>query len=198
MYVEWGKVKLRRVETLSDKNPERKAAILEVLYRDYERALRSFLYGRVRSESDIDDIVHEIFERISRLDELQEHLLHSTEKSRAYLFTAANNLVVDHERRRAVRRRYQSEQSSQSQTVAYELSPDVVVSATQELSAVKAAIRELDPNWRQAFLLARFKGLSRKDISAVMGVSIRQVENYITKALKALRRAVPNRGGDYE
>ncbi|WIO75622.1 RNA polymerase sigma factor [Porticoccaceae bacterium LTM1] len=171
---------------------------MELLYRDHGAALRSFLIGRVRDVSDIEDVIHEIFLRLSKQDDIEDRLKESPRKNRAYLFTMANNLVVDWERRLSVRRRYQSAQILSEESNAYELSPEIVIAATQELDAVKAAIRQLDPKWRQAFLLARFKGLSRTEISEIMGVSIRQIETYLSRALIELRNAVPNRGGDYE
>lgn len=191
-------MKLPQIRQLVSVKQNSDPAILERLYRDYECALRSFLLGRVRSRMDIDDIVQEVFLRLSRQENIESRLYESGRRNKAYLFTAANNLIVDMERHHSIRRRYHENYKEDAVDVAYELSPDVIVGAIQELDAVKDAIKALPEPWRYAFLSARFKGSSRQEISAEMGVSTRQVENYIAKALMTLRKAVPSRSGSNE
>lgn len=182
-----------QVISLNRRRSDEVEPVLEQLYRDHEEAIRSFLIGRIRDHSELDDIVQEVFVRVARSKELSTRQQFTKRQNRAYLFTAANNLIVDMERRKSVRRNYLSANEEERNSV-YELSPDVVVEARQELSAIKKAVKQLKPTWRKAFVMARFQNVSYQEISEEMGVSIRQIEKYIANSIKALRKAVPNRG----
>lgn len=178
---------------LNSRRTEKQQHTLEQLYRDHGEAMRSFLLGRMRNESEIDDIIQEVFLRLARSSELSTRLQFSKRQNRAYLFTAANNLIVDIERRQIVRKDYIRTHHPEGQVSVYELSPDVVVAAAEELTSIKETLKNLKPTWRKAFVMSRFKNENYKDIAKEMGVSVRQIEKYIANAIKALRKAVPNR-----
>lgn len=163
---------------------------LEQLYRDHGDALRSFLLGRVRSKTDIDDIIQEVFTRLAHKGGLEGRQEVDFRQNRAYLFTAANNLIVDMERRKAVRREYSVAKSNDLTGTVYELSPDVEVIAQEQLSTVKAAITALKPTWRTAFILSRFKHMNYKEISIVMQVTERQVEAFVARAVTRLKKTL--------
>ena len=159
---------------------------LEHLFREDGRILRGYLFKRLRDESEVEDVVQEVFARLARMPDLERRLEQG--KNRNFIITVANNLIVDMERKRATRRSYQSSQRHQTDELVYELSPEVEVVAHQELSLVKAAIMKLKPAWRKAFTMSRFHHMTYKEISQEMGVGVKQVENYIINALIELRK----------
>ncbi|WIO74571.1 RNA polymerase sigma factor [Porticoccaceae bacterium LTM1] len=183
---------------MSSRRSEKHQRVLEQLYRDHGEAMRCFLLGRVRNESELDDIIQEVFLRLARSTELQSRHQLSKRQNRAYLFTAANNLIVDMERRKIVRKDYIRTYHPDGDTSVYELSPDVHVAAARELSTIKEALKNLKPTWRKAFVMSRFKDENYTDIAREMGVSVRQIEKYVANAIKALRKAVPNRDIDHD
>ena len=187
-------LKQRNVVDLSIRRTGDREQVLEQLFREHRAALRSFLLGRVRDTSDLDDIVQEVFMRLARNTDAVNRLLEPGANNRAYLFTAANNLIVDLERRQSVRKSYLTNHWDEAGAVVYELSPEVVVAASEELAVIKEAIKNLKPTWRKAFVLSRIKSMNYKDISEDMGVSVRQIEKYIAAAMKALRQALPSQG----
>lgn len=156
--------------------------ILEQLYRDHGEALRCFLLGRVQSSADIEDIVQDVFARLARRDDLVERSAEGARKNRAYLFTAANNMVVDLERRRQVRWKYSSANREGLEETVDQATPEIVVVAQEHLALVKEAIKTLKPEWRTAFILNRFKHMTHKEVSAVMGITRKQAERFIAKA----------------
>ena len=172
--------------------------VLEKLFREHEAALRSFLLARLRNESELDDIVQEVFARLARRRDLNDRLREGFTKNRAYIFTAANNLVVDMERRNAVRRDYRVRTRITAGEITYELSPDVVIVVHEELSLVKEAIKKLKPHWRTAFVMNRLKCMSYKEISDCMGISERQVETCIASAVKMIRQTLARAYRDTE
>lgn len=180
--------KRNNVYTLRDSSSESRDQALDRLYRAHSEPLRSFLLGRVRDSDELEDVVSEVFSRLASMPGLVESLPQGQERSnRSYIFTAANNCIVDLERRKAVRRIYRQTNQEADDSHSFELGPDVTVAAIQELDLVKAAIKKLKPRWRKAFLLNRFKYMSYKEISVEMKVSEKQIEYYITKSLAKLR-----------
>lgn len=189
-----GKVK---VIDLSKRRDVRQKS-LERLFREDGRVLRGYLFKRLRDESEVEDVVQEVFSKLAKLPDLEERIAGG--RNRNFIITVANNLIVDIERKRATRRSYQSAHRHQTDELVYELSPEVEVVATEELSLVKAAIMELKPTWRKAFAMSRFNHMTYKEISEEMGVGIKQVEKYIANALVELRKVlhspqpVPSKG----
>ncbi|WIO75223.1 sigma-70 family RNA polymerase sigma factor [Porticoccaceae bacterium LTM1] len=177
-----------KVIDLSGRLQERQQA-LEHLFREDGHILRGYLFKRLRDESEVEDLVQEVFAKLARMPELETRLVKGG-KNRNFIITVANNLIVDMERKRSTRCSYQAEQKHQADQLVYELSPEVEVVANQELSLVKAAIMDLKPTWRKAFAMSRFNHMSYKEISEEMGVGVKQVEKYITNALVQLRKVV--------
>jgi len=59
--------------------------------------------------------------------------------------------------------------------------------------AIERAIDALPTRCRQVFMLNRFEEMSAKEIASVLGISIKTVENQMTKALKMLRLLLRDR-----
>ncbi|WIO74210.1 sigma-70 family RNA polymerase sigma factor [Porticoccaceae bacterium LTM1] len=161
--------------------------VLEQLFKAHGDALRSFLFGRTGAEDDPDDIVQEVFLRLVKMEGLQTKMADSHARNRAYIFTMANNLIVDIERRKALQRTYTNQLEDCDQV--QEITPEAAASAERDLSMLKQVIQEMKPAWRQAFVLNRFKFMSYTQIAKHMGVTVKQVENYMTQALVRVRDA---------
>lgn len=170
--------------------------VLEYLFNAHGSALRAYLLGRMGTSSDVDDVQQEVFVRLARMDGLKERLMDGHKGGRSFIYTTANNLIVDLERRKAVRRRYLETEGAQIKEQQYEIAPDVVVEKAQELERVEDAILCLPQSQRKAFVLSRFKHLSYQEIGKIMGVSERSVEKYISQALVKLRCDVDRSKGD--
>ncbi|WIO74108.1 RNA polymerase sigma factor [Porticoccaceae bacterium LTM1] len=179
--------KKSNVIKLKGRRKETNEQVLERLFREHGRALRTFLTGRVRIEEDQEDVIQEIFARMARMDDLQQKLAVNRSDNRAFLFTSANNYVIDQERRKILEKRYQQEHLNQDDYLVVEASPEVIVESSQELALVKQAIGNLRPTWRRAFVLSRFEHLSYPQIAEKMDISVKTVEKYITNALVELR-----------
>lgn len=57
-------------------------------------------------------------------------------------------------------------------------------------AALQAAIQQLPEKCRLVFSLSRFEQLSHKEIAQQLGISVKTIENQITKAMKLLREAL--------
>ena len=177
---------------LAGRRRETNEQLLERLFNEHGRALRGFLRGLLGADDDLEDIVQELFLRLARLEDLQARLPREPGRWRSYLIAAANNLAVDLQRHRLVRRNYLETEQRHHPDNVHEASPEAIALTRQELHAVQQAITDMRPRWRQAFILNRFKYMSYRQIAREMGVSVKQVEKYMKSALIRVRDAAFN------
>lgn len=67
---------------------------------------------------------------------------------------------------------------------------DEVIDTSERDAALWKAIDLLPARCREVFLLAKRDGLSHAEIAGEMGISVKTVENQMTKALRQLREAL--------
>ena len=176
------------VDLASRERPERRR-LVEQLFDMHAQALRRFLWGRSVPQDEIEDLVQEFFTRLMAADRLEEKMSDSTGSSRSYLLTMANNMIVDRQRKSRVRRAYAAAQQVIEHEGVDERTPERIIAAQLELEAVKAVLMDMRLNWRVAFALQRFRNMSYADIALHMGVTSTQVENYIVRAVRRIRKA---------
>ncbi len=177
--------------------------ILERLYRAHYRRLVKRLSRRLPDPGDAEEVAQEAYLRC---------LAHEGSGGRgevrswlSYLFRVARNLAIDRMRHEGMARekrdllagdssRRQEERRRPGVHRAPPLSlvepaSERVIDARGELVALAAAINDLDPRIRQAFIWHRFHGLSYAEIARRLGLSVSSVEKYIMTALLACREA---------
>ncbi|MDE0658530.1 MAG: sigma-70 family RNA polymerase sigma factor [Gammaproteobacteria bacterium] len=163
--------------------------VVQALFERHAEALRLFLRGRSVAPDEIEDLLQELFTRLMGAHRLEEKMADSTGSSRSYLLTMANGLMVDRWRKEQVRKAHADAVRIDDQGHTDELSPERIVAAQLELEAVKAVILDMPLNWRVALLLQRMRNMSYEDIALHMGVQVKQVDNYLVRALRRLRKA---------
>lgn len=177
------------VVDLKGRRQETKEQVLERLFHEHGAALRKFLRGRTGSDDDLEDVVQDVFLRLAKMDDLDERMKAGQGNSRAFIFTAANNLVVDLERRKAVRWKYKARHRDEASEQIQDVTPERMLSADRDLAMVKRVIMKLRPNCRRAFVLNRFENMSYPQVADTMGISVKQVEKLMSSALVKLRDA---------
>lgn len=169
---------------------ETKDKVLERLFNEHGAALRSFLRARLGVQADLEDVVQDVYLWLANMDDLYDRVSPSSGSNRSFLLTAANSMAVDLERRKAVRKKYRKNQHDQDNPPVLEITPEKIAEDREQLELVHQAILGLRPTWRKAFVLNRFENQSYRQIAAHMGVSVKQVEKYMSKALSKIREAV--------
>lgn len=108
----------------------------------------------------------------------------------AYLYRAANNLVVDrHRARRAAERRdrdWTDATDASSSGLSDEPSGERALIAREQLREVEAALAALGPRAETAFRRHRIDGVPQRRIAAELGVSLSTVESDLRRAYRAL------------
>lgn len=113
--------------------------------------------------------------------------LYALFRSAVFRKNCLSPLMLSHIRSEKVRSRYAAHLSN---FLAHRLENNVKdgVDLADLYAVIEEQLAVLPPKCRQAFRLSRFSERSISEISAEMNISTRTVENYITQALRHLRK----------
>ena len=152
------------------------SAFKSLYYRYYERLFR-FLWRKTQDNDTAADLLQELFTRLwNNRETLTEDRI-----VKAYLYKIADNLAIDHLRKKAVRQSYAADAQRE------EIRTDSIEDFDTR-DQLQKALNDLTEEQRVVFRLNRFEGLKYAEIAAMLGISIKAVEKRMTKALKTLRQ----------
>jgi RNA polymerase sigma-70 factor (ECF subfamily) len=161
-------------------------ALRQIFDRHYPLLLTD-IYRLIPDESTCQDLAQELFVDLwNKRESLDIHT-----SLRAYLRRAAVNKSLNYIK---ANRRHLFEDAEDLGHL-----PDNSVQETQKREtqetledALHAAIETLPEKCRIVFNLSRFEQLSHREIAEKLGISLKTIENQITKAMKILREAMSN------
>lgn len=162
----------------------------EVFFKYYEPLCR-YAFNLVKEPHSCEDIVQETFLRVW---EKKQNLIGSEELT-WYLYTAVRNNCLSflEKQKKTVLGDVSSHEITE---ISYE-QPQANAIETDFDTLLKNALVNLPPKCREVFVLSRVSGLTYKQISESMGISIKTVENQMGKALKILRAYIRDKQGLY-
>jgi RNA polymerase sigma-70 factor (ECF subfamily) len=166
------------------------------LIRRYERPVFSLIYRMVRDSTAAEDLAQDSFIKVlNHIDKYRPEF-----KFSSWLFKIANNIAIDHLRRR------------QLDTISMDGSPHAMTAsdveatsfdivdtsenaldelASRELGgAIEQAIGKLRPEYRNCIMLRHVEGRSYEEIAATLDLPLGTVKTYIHRARHQLRDAL--------
>lgn len=156
---------------------------LAKLSQRYRPILARFFQRRVRPESDVDDLIQEVFARLARKGNLTE-----IAQVEGYLFQVAANLI--RERSHKLKQSVVLEAGLATASSKEDFSPERILLGEEEIARVLAALHELPVRTRNAFLLHRFEDLRHVEIARRLGIAVSTVEKDIMRAMAHLLKRV--------
>lgn len=151
------------------------------LFEKHSKDLHDFLYYKFGSYLNPRDKVQEAFIK------LWENCANVTQdKAKSFLFTTANNLMLnEYAHHKVVLRHQQSTPKSHTNE-----SPEFIMQEKEYQKKLETAIANLSEAQRVAFLLNRVEGKRFKEIAELLDISTKAVEKRIYGALKKLREDI--------
>lgn len=147
-------------------------------YCDLRRLLR-----RDHSADDAADIAQSSFEQALRYAQNNEVL-----SPASLLFSISRHLQIDAARRRKRVAECPIENDEQFEhLMVCEVTPEQQHAGKQHLELVSAALDNLAPRCREAFVLCKIHGLSYDEAAEEMGISVTVIKKYLIQALKECR-----------
>jgi RNA polymerase sigma factor (sigma-70 family) len=160
-----------------------RAGFIGALVERHRRALLWYLSRLGPSVPDAEEAVQEACIRLLQVD----YLDHDAVRARNYLFRTAVNVVRDQYRRRCARCEPLHVGIDDVPLEAETPSPERLVDAERELKVALAALGDLSPRMRTAFLMHAIDELSYDCIAARLGVSKKTVERDVALTLEICR-----------
>jgi RNA polymerase sigma factor (sigma-70 family) len=151
------------------------------IYTRYSKSLHDFLYYKYGEQLHPKDKVQEAF--IKLWDHCKDV---SLEKSKSFLFTVANNSVLNDIKHAKVVLNYQKTKPK-NHTIE---SPEYLMEEQEYMQKYQMALSNLTEGQREAFLLNRIEGKRHKEIAELLGISVKAVEKRLYGALKSLRKEI--------
>jgi RNA polymerase sigma-70 factor (ECF subfamily) len=163
------------------------------LVRRYERPVFSLIFRMVRDTATAEDLAQDSFIKVlSNIDKYRPEF-----KLSSWLFKIANNVTIDHLRRRQLDT-ISMDGSPHASTAADVESTRFDVASSDENaldemeskelgSAIERAIASLRPEYRSCILLRHVEGRSYEEIAATLDLPLGTVKTYIHRARHELR-----------
>lgn len=159
-------------------------AVLRHWFRQYRPALYAYFLRRTRNAADAEDLVQDLFLRLSRFG--ADPAIRDIE---AFMFRIAANLLRDRGRRQLTHPRVVCALEKILEPSDGEPDPERVLEAKVELGRIMRALEALPEITRRVFVLRRLGRMRREDIAALYGISVKAVERHVAKALGQLAKA---------
>ena len=150
------------------------------LYDQLVGPIYRYIAVRVRRREDAEDLTHLVFERI--VTALPRYR-HDGKPFSAWAFRIARNAVIDH-----LRRTRRTETLDVIPERDDSGGPDAISLREEEIRELRAAIRRLTPDQREALILRYASGLSADEAAQVMGRRAGTIRGLTFRAIEALRR----------
>ena len=168
----------------------------EQLYDRHETGVWRFVFRSVQNQAVADDLVQELWFAVARTAASYE----PTAKFKTWLFTMARNRVIDHARTAKNHTSIDAEnddgESMFSDLAAdSRLGPLRQVTSREQAKALLAAIEQLPPDQREAFLLQAEGDMSVDDIAAATGVSFETAKSRLRYARNKLKELLADFAG---
>ncbi|MFD0860742.1 RNA polymerase sigma factor [Sungkyunkwania multivorans] len=155
--------------------------IFSALFRKHSKNLHDFLFYKYGEMSNPADLVQEAFLKL--WDNCKKV---PPSKARSFLFTIANNLMLNELTHKKVVLKHQKLKPKEYTNE----NPEFLLEESEYLTKLENAIAKLTEAQREAFLLNRVEGKKHREIAEILGISSKAVEKRIYGALSALRKEI--------
>jgi RNA polymerase sigma-70 factor (ECF subfamily) len=175
---------------------EGKEAAYQELIRRYERPVFSLIFRMVRDREIAEDLAQDTFIKVlNHIDRYRPEF-----KLSSWLFKIANNVAIDHLRKRQLET-VSIDGSPHAASAAEVEATQMDVAARQETAleemeareigkAIERAIESLRPEYRSCIMLRHVEGRSYEEIAAMLDLPLGTVKTYIHRARHQLRESL--------
>ena len=146
-----------------------------------EAALMQFLQHNWRNKGDIYDFRQEVYVRV-----YEAALKKIPDRPKQFVFATARNLLIDRVRQEHVIPIEAAADLEALEIAADTPGPERILSSRDDLRRLQAALDRLPLRAREAVILGRIEGLSRREIAQRMGIGEGTVAQYLARGIREL------------
>lgn len=135
-----------------------------------------------------EDVVQDIFVKVWK----SGNQVDENRNVQAYLYTMVRNHALEFIRRENIGQRITMNLHYLNPDHVYEDMDEEEIEKLYIIDQIYVSIRQLPPKCAEVFTLSKINGLTYHQIAELKGISVKTVENHMTKALKILRELLKN------
>jgi len=151
---------------------------LKIAFHAHGPELKSYLRHRLGDAHLASDLVQDTFLRVIERPETR------IQDIRAYLYTIARNLLLNHQKQEARRRTDSVPHEWLGDIAADAPTPEEAVDARLQLERLQRFIGELPARTQQIFVLNRVDGLSHIEVARALSISESSVQKHLAMAIQ--------------
>lgn len=154
--------------------------LVDLLYRKHHHDLVRYLAGKFgRTGFDLEDVVQATFMKVADHQDLGR-----IDNYRAYIFSVASNIAIDHWRKNARWGTVERELHVLASTApTSSVSAERILIDRERLSCIETALKKMPKQRRRVFLMVRIEGLSVQDVATHFAMSEAAVYKHVARAL---------------
>lgn len=157
--------------------------LIEDSYKKYQRSVFLYIYYKIGNKEEAEDLVQDVF---VRLMDYQQMLRVDTIKY--FIFTISRNLLYDYLRHYYKRLEVTSYIYDQRETCTNETEEQVI---TRDLLLLeKKKVAQLSEQRRKVYMMTRFENKTLPEVSQILNLSSRTVENHLFASRKMIREYI--------
>ncbi len=152
--------------------------IVGTLWAESRNRLHSFIARRVKNDADVEDILQDVFFKIyQNIDTLKD-----PEKIYPWVFQMTRNAIADYYRSRKAEFTEIDEDAP-----AFAIKPNDTSVEEKVLSWLEPMILELPDTYREALLLTDINGLTQKELSEKLDISLSGAKSRVQRGREKLK-----------
>ena len=155
----------------------------EIVYNQYAKGLRRFIFFKTQDIDKAEDILQETFIKLwdncSKVD---------YDSVKSYLYTIATNIFLNMIKHDKVVRKHQETLTRH----ATNESPEFIMLETEFMEKLEHTINTLPEKQKEVFLLNRIEKKKYKEIAIQLDISVKAVEKRMHLALVVMREQIGN------
>ncbi|MDR2882110.1 MAG: RNA polymerase sigma factor [Azoarcus sp.] len=144
-----------------------------------EQKLKRYLMRFLMHRQDVEDIVQETILKAYEAEKNTE-----VRSPKPFLFKIAHNLAITEIVRKRKKLMVTLGALEESEALDDGRTPEAEAEMDALLQEMGAALRDLSPRCRSVLIMRKVYGFSHKEIGQRMGISVKTVENHLTRALR--------------
>ena len=166
-------------------NGEKEA--FEILYNKYKNKIKYFVFNIVKDYEKAEDITQDVFLYVL------EHKLREGYSFKYYIFLVAKSRALNYKnmekRRTDINEKYLFKEAENKKQDIVD-----IIEREENKKKIIEAINELDDKYKNAIYLVKIEGLSYKETSQILGISLSNIKVLIHRGKKELRKILLNKG----
>ena len=160
---------------------EEPAELVSQIWDESRNRIKAFIAKRIKNESDVEDVLQDVFFKIhQKIPELKDPT-----KLYSWVFQTTRNAIID----------YYREQKNAA-NFSEELSDDIAVEAMDKdveeevLTWLAPMVEELPAKYREALFLTDIQGLTQKELSEKLDISLSGAKSRVQRAREKLKETL--------